>query len=256
MSLSNPTLTNPAQHFFQWGGSIGKLQWYDKEKEKNVEVRLPFSFIVLDELSTITGYNKQAEAGFWSNEVRNVTKDELYVRTKKGPFEAGLYNNLTQTRSKGGKYAKSIYIAHQINDEWVIGNIKATGSCLSAWIEFTKKYSVQSGKVTMNRGAKQTAPTGEFYPPTFTWQKWDDAEYQAAIALDKELQIYLNQYLSAPKGDDELVNGEWHDETKATQEQVADFESRVAAAKTPVQPDTVVTEFDESEPINLDDIPF
>jgi hypothetical protein len=254
MSLSNPTLTNPAQHFFEWKGAAGKLQWYDKENKKNVDVKLPFTFIVLDQLNTIAGYNKQMESGFWSNEVRNVSKDELYVRTAKGPFEAGIYANLTQTRSKGGKYAKSIYIAHKIGNDWVLGNIQATGSCLSAWIEFTKAHAVDSGKVIMKQGAKQTAPTGEYYPPEFTWEKWEPEEYDAAIVLDKELQIYLTQYLATQRDED---GREVTDDTLATPEQVADFEKRKASAQKPVSADIPDQVFDPTDdPIDLNEIPF
>lgn len=254
MSLSNPTLTNPAQHFFEWGGKDGQLTWYDKENQKKVQVKLPFSFIVLDQLSTITGYSKQNESGFWSNEVRNIKKDDLYVKTKKGAFEAGLYDTLTHTLKGGGKFAKSIYIAHKIKDDWVIGNIKASGSALSAWIEFTKRYNVESGKINMARGEAQDAPTGQFYPPVFTWEKWSDEEYKAALELDKELQVYLSSYLSAPKVDDDGYGLSGHE--GASNEQQADFERRKADAFGTNQPvDTVIEDIGD-EPINLDDIPF
>jgi hypothetical protein len=255
MSRSNPTLTNPAEHFFEWSGSKGLLQWWDKENQKNVQVKLPFEFLVLDELATITGYSKYLESGYWSNEVRNISKDELFVRTKKGPFEAGLYANLAQTRAKGGKYAQSIYLAHKIGDEWVIGNIKAHGSALSAWIEFSKSHATETGKITMTRGEKESAPTGEYYPPLFSWAKSSHEEDEVAKDLDRELQIYLNQYLATPKGETDLSpDDDLETIGKATPEQEADFEKLKAEKKAPHE-DTVVTDIDD-EPVNLDDIPF
>jgi hypothetical protein len=263
VSLSNPTLTNPAEHFFEWAGSKGILQWYDKENKKNVLVKLPFEFIVLDQLSTITGYNKQAESGFWSNEVRNTKKDELYVRTKQGPFEAGLYEDLTQTMKRGGKFCKSIYLAHKgPGGTWIIGCFKASGSALSAWIEFTKRYNVGEGKIIMTKGEQQDAPTGPFSPPEFKWEKWDNTEYEVAVELDKELQIYLSQYLSAPKVDDDAHGID--EPPKATNEQQADFDNRRAGLSKsaaddgdpgPEKPDVVIEDIGD-EPINLDDIPF
>lgn len=258
MSLSNPTLTNPAEHFFEWAGGKGILQWYDKENKKNVQVRLPFEFIVLDELNTITGYSKQNESGYWSNEVRNVTKDELFVRTKKGPFEAGLYANLAQTRSKGGKYAKSIYIAHKINDKWVIGNFKASGSAVSAWIEFSKNHHVQNGKITMNRGEKQDAPTGPFYPPTFSFTQWNDDEYKAAWELDEKLQIYLNKYLSKtqdPNAPDEPIEHQLEDTAGSFSDMNDAPDDDGGSVKPAKRADPVIEDIDD-EPINLDDIPF
>lgn len=249
MSLSNPTLTNPAQHFFRWEGSKGQLTWYDKENKKNVQVKLPFEFIVLDELATVTGYSKSDESGIWSNEVRSVREDELYVRTKKGPLEAGLYANLGQTAKRGGKYAASIYIAHKIGTERVIGNFKASGSALSAWIEFGKSVRTQSGKVAMDRGEQQEAPTGMYYPPKFSMKRWETEEYDAALELDRELQKYLGIYLAAPKVDEEAHGlNDYQETTTATQEQQEDFDQRKSQA-------TTVEGFDD-EPINIDDIPF
>lgn len=252
MSLSNPTPTNPAQHFFQWAGSTGKLQWYDKEKKVNVETRLPFEFIVLDQLATITGYNKTTESGFWSNEVRSTKKDELYVRTKAGPFEAGLYENLTQTAKRGGKFAASIYIAHKIGDEWVIGNIKAHGSALSAWIEFTKanRGATTSSKISMSRGEVQEAPTGEFYPPVFTAEPWEEDEYKAALELDKQLQIYLSQYLAAPKFDDDTVSNSLSAETP-----IADQYNKEDLPVSSQKEEMTLDDFG-GEPIDLSNIPF
>lgn len=264
MSRSNPQLVNPAQHFFRWAGSKGILQWYDKEKQKNVMVKLPFEFMVLDELSTITGYNKSLEQGYWANEVRNVMSDELFVKTKKGPFESGLYASLAQTRSKGGSYAKSIYIAHKIKNEWVIGNIQASGSALSSWIEFTKtlnRGALESGKVIMTRGEAQDAPTGPFYAPVFKYEKAPDDENAKAIELDKELQIYLSQYLAQPKVDDDARGTEEPIRTTHPEAMAPQHTSRSTADPDTLplpheQQDDIQIEDIDDEPINLDDIPF
>lgn len=261
MSRSNPTLTNPAQHFFQWGGSKGKLSWWNKEEQKEVDVRLPFTFMVLDELSTITGYSKQDESGFWSNEVRSTKRDTLYVKTKKGPFEAELYENLTQTMKRGGKYAKSIYVAHKIGDAYVIGNFKASGSALSAWIEFSKKHKVQNGTITMSKGEKQESPVGDFYPPVFEYRASTPEEDEKAVELDKQLQIYLSQYLAAQAQTASEEDGVDPAIGLATPEEVADYNERKARAKAATTGDIsdggdVVIEDIGDEPINPDDVPF
>lgn len=247
------------------------LTWYNKEKKENIQVKLPFTFLVLDELSTITGFNKPIKSGYWSNEVRNTKSDELFVRTKSGPYEAGLYENLTQTRSKGGKFAKSIYLIHKIGDKWVIGNFKASGSALSAWIEFTKTCVPQNGTVTMTRGKQQESENGPFFPPEFKYSSSTDEEDAEAKRFDRELQIYLNQYLAAPKVDDD-AHGTENDNGYATPEQQQDFEDRKAHGRAvdafndapddddePVKPakraEPVIEDIDD-EPINLDDIPF
>lgn len=196
MSRSNPELINPAVKFFEWKGRVGKLQYYDKDKKESFDVSLPFEFLVLDQLSTITGFSKILGGGFYANEVRSTKREILYVKMHKQPFEEGLYENLSLTMRKGGKYAKSIYIAYKEHGEYVIANIKASGSANTAWITFNKENKVENGKVIMTKDLVQTGETGEFYPPKFTYEHSDATEDSAAIALDKELQIYLNQYLA------------------------------------------------------------
>jgi hypothetical protein len=201
MSRSNPTLTNPSQHFFSWVGSKGILVWYDKDNQKNVEVKLPFTFMVLDELATISGFSKRDQSSYWSNEVRNVANEEFIVKTSKGIKQAGLYKDLADVRAKGAKYAKSIYIAHRIGDDYVIGNIKALGSCLSAWIEFSSRNVVGNGSVILTGSSHVPEDHGinEYYIPTFEYHSSTDEENEIAIVLDRELQVYLNQYLAASK---------------------------------------------------------
>jgi hypothetical protein len=214
MSRSNPQLTNPAGRFFEWSGSTGTLNFYDKEKQERINVPLPFSFLPLDELSTMVGYSKRDESGYWSNEIRNITKDTLIVRTKHGIAEQGLYNELANVRSKGAKYAKSIYIAYKTREGWEIGNIKAHGSALSAWIEFSKTCRPENGKVTMTKGEAQDAPTGQFFAPVFTYEASSKDEDIEAFELDKQLQTYLEQYLKQPPitdVEDEIVNGTTHE---------------------------------------------
>lgn len=272
MSLSNPKLINPATKRFEWAGGAGILQYYDREAKVSVDQPLPFRFIVLDQLNTIAGFSKSDQSSIWANEVRDLKKDELYTRTKHGPIEAGLYENLATTVKRGGKFAKSVYIAHELNGNWVIGNFRAYGSALGAWFDFTKAYSVEQGLVVMTRGEQKEAGTGPFFPPAFNWQKWNDGDYRVAIQLDRELQTYLSSYLAAPKVDEDSQGTETTAQTAgyASPEQMADYEARRAAAAAPApettppyqdplpepgREDTVINDLG-GQPINLDDIPF
>jgi hypothetical protein len=220
MSRSNPTATNPAKRFFRWSGSKGKLTWYDKENQQEVEIDFPFAFLVLDQLATITGYSDQDQSSFWSNEVRNVTKDQLTVRTSKGTKQTGLYADLTDVRSKGAKYAKSVYIAFYDNKELVLGNLKASGTSLTAWIELCNSTNVENGKVRLISASKAKKGATEYFTPNFEAVHSSEEEDAKAIELDKELQAYLNTYLvSTPTdhGNDDGVD--WvpsEDELNAT----------------------------------------
>jgi hypothetical protein len=232
MSRSEPTLANPAQHFFQWAGSRGKLEWYDKTNQKRVEVRMPFEFLVLDELATMTGYSKLDASPYFANEVRNTTKEPFTVKTTKGVKQVGLYKDLADVRAKGAKYAKSVYIAHKdATGEYVVGNIKMSGSALTAWIEFGRNHVVQHGKIILKPGAKLTAPTGDYYPPVFEWVHSSSDEDSTAQKLDKGLQEYLRQYQAVQAEQASLWPNEPIDPElgKATPEQIADYERRKAA---------------------------
>lgn len=269
MSRSNPTLTNPATRIFQWSGSKGQLTWYDKEREERVSVPLPFEFMVIDQLATISGYNPQL-GRMWSNEVKAISKDQFYVRTKQGPFEAGLYTNLAQTPRRGGKYAKVIYIAYQDQGEWVMGKIVATGAALGAWIDFGKSNKQEEGKLILTLGEAQDGVSGQYFVPKFTWGKCTLEENNAAIVLDTQLQKFLSVYLKVSHDEDGYeVTPDSTDDTLATPQQQEDYDTRKRSVvrppdsveiedlddTPPANPDTVIEDIGD-EPINLDDIPF
>jgi hypothetical protein len=268
MSLSRPVAQNPAARFYDWSGSRGQLEWYDKEKQERIPVKQPFKFIVLDELHTITGYSDQDQSGYWSNETRKTTED-FTVRTKKGIRFVGPYRNpqsgMVQL-PQGAKYAKSVYIAHRVNDEWVIGNIKMAGVALSAWIDLNGKHRTEGNIIALVGSTEGSKGATKFQIPTFEYGGSPDTDtLDIATSLDAQLQTYLDTYLTAPKYDDNaepiLEDSFNTDDGKATPEQVADFEKRKAAKKADREEDAeikdmVATDFDESEPINLDDIPF
>lgn len=206
MSRSNPTTKNPAVKFFSWAGSRGELVHWDKDESKEIVEKLPFTFMVLDELSTITGYSDEDSSGYWSNEVRNIKKDELIVKTGKGTKQTGKYDDLTDVRSKGAKYAKSVYIAYKDGNTLAIGNFKVFGSSLSAWIDLSKKADVyKTAVVITGKSDVQTKGKTEYYYPLFETTKVTDDTNKEAVELDRELQTYLSNYFSVKEADEENV---------------------------------------------------
>lgn len=239
MSRSQPTLQNPAEHFMEWSGSKGELSWWNKDKQARVPVKLPFTFMVLDELATITGYSKPDKSGFWSNEVRSTVKEELTVRMKSGVRYVGMYKNeqgIVQM-PKGARYTKSVYIAHLGgNGDYIMGNLKLSGSALTAWIEFGNGCKPENGTVTLTGSETVEGELGEYHVPKFEYRSSNDVENEAAMTLDKQLQIYLSQYLAssvtADEGDSPWPSDQIDSELgKATPEQIAEFEEKKAEAK-------------------------
>jgi hypothetical protein len=205
LSLSKPSLTNPATRFFSWKGSEGNLVWYDKEKKHNFVMNLPFEFIVLDQLHTITGFSDIDQSSYWSNEIRNITTDNLIVRTSRGIHTIGLYKEIADERGRGAKYAKSVYIAYKEKGSFVIANIKMSGSALTAWINFCKTCNVLNGKTRLTGSEEGHKGTTIFQIPTFEYDHYEGDEYSIAVDLDKKLQLYLDQYLSTKQSDDDVV---------------------------------------------------
>lgn len=239
MSRSNPTTTNPATKFFSWAGGDGELVYYDKELEKRVVQKTPFEFMVLDELSTITGWCDEDESGYWSNEVRNIKKDELTVKTSKRTWSVDVYDNLADVRAKGAKYAKSVYIAYKDGTQLAIGNIKMSGAALTAWIEFTKKTDVYKCAVVLKgKSDVQTKGKTEYYLPVFESNKVSPDTNEHAVELDRELQEYLRVYFSVKESDNDKTHGSLSDEVPLSAYDDGDMSEA------------------DHEPVSLEDIPF
>lgn len=234
MSRSQPEISNPASHFFKWSGSKGELAWYNKDTKENVPVKLPFEFLVLDQLSTITGYSEQDGSGFWSNEVKATSAQPLTVKTKRGVVATGLYGEIKDTiKSKGAKFASSVYIAYREGKDWHIGNLQVSGAALSPWIDLAGAHKLDNGKVVLTGSTEGKKGATVYQIPTFEYTNATEAEDKAAIALDKDLQAYLLHYFATtqsnfePEDDGvEIVSRIDDSETLATPQQLKDFEDR------------------------------
>jgi len=234
MSRSNQTETNPnpAKYFFKFASSKGTFQYYDKEKKENIQVKLPFRFMVLDTLSTVGGFSKNCNSGFWANEVRNTVTDPLTVRTKDGVFAEGLYRDKIESplKADGGKFIQSIYIAYKDDSkELVIANIQMLGSALGAWIPFTKanKNEIFKGVVTVKTTIEETNGANTYKVPVFKIGKVTEPTDAAAKVLDEELQVYLEASLNTHKSTNPaiaMINGTEHELVAATHEPAPSIE--------------------------------
>lgn len=207
MSRSNPTISNPSPvvRWFEWKGADGILSWYDKEKKENVAVPAGFRFLVLDDLTTITGYNKKG-GGITSNEVRDVRSDELVVKYFKGGVIAtGLWADIKKDVAyEKGKYARSVYIAFKLGDELKLGNIRMSGSSVGPWIDFTKEHraEINSKAVVIKPGVKDTTGDVEFIPPVFSLVETTPETDAKAVQIDSQiLQPFLASYFGKPKSE-------------------------------------------------------
>lgn len=219
MSRSNPTadpIINPCKRWFQWDSTSKQLKWYDKDRPRlddpskkgvNIPVPLPFSFMVLDVLTTVAGFSDDEQSTFYSNEVRNYmgsTKTEvLSVKLKKQEVANGTWETIkTKIEAMGAKFAFSVYIAFfDENKVLQLGNIKLSGAPIGAWIELAsaiaksgKKIEECSFKIASTKAGKKGSVV--WNEPVFEEIKVKPETEAKAVELDKVLQEFLAQYFA------------------------------------------------------------
>lgn len=195
MSYGKPKPVNPAVKFIDCRGGEGKFAYWDKEQEKNIEVPLPIKFVVIDELSTITGFNDELQAGIYSNEVHNLKKEILSVRTFKGNKGViGRYDEIKSgIKDMGGRFAKSIYALMITGKEVELVNFKVSGSFLNAWIE--AKINTDTYGILIDSFAEKKKGSNKYFEPiiqSFT-PKDPEATRQIAEKYYNLLNVYFKQ---------------------------------------------------------------
>lgn len=148
MSRTSVILENECKKFFKWStleDSEGKITgatfvYWDKENQKNVEAKLPFTFALLDDsCMTIKGYNERTGQGVYSNEV-NHPDHELVIKSNKETllkFKRSDYKaNKDAIEGFGGKYHQSVYGA-MLNEkgEYELINLQLKGAALTGAVD-------------------------------------------------------------------------------------------------------------------------
>lgn len=159
-----------------------------------------FTFLLLDHLSTVKGYNKKAKSGIYANEVRDTREEVFVVKFFDGDTIAtGTWQSIKEKVSYAkGKFAASCYIAYKDGDELKIGNIMFSGCSLGPWFDFYKnnRKEVDAQSVVIHAGKKDTSGSVDFVPPKFSIKKISEDTDAKAKLLDEELQLFLKAYFS------------------------------------------------------------
>lgn len=218
MSRSNPAdgARNPATRWFEWSGGNngGFVRWYNKETKQQVPVE-NFTFLYLDELSTVKGWHEQSESSIYANEVRDTRQEVLVVKSfNGGELVSGIYQQIKDTIvARGGHYCASLYIAYKEGDSLKVGNLSLKGAAAGAWMDFKRKAPSKKGPDGKSVPAyfldavrivnfEQQQKGGTIYRvPVFALVPTSDATNQQAVALDAELQSFLTEYLKRPKAE-------------------------------------------------------
>jgi hypothetical protein len=195
MSFSQPKAENPAKKFLHFKGDKGIFEYYDKDAEEKKEFYAPFYFIVLDQLSTISGFSNEYNSGIYSNEVHSLMNEILRVKTFKGGLSiTGRYADIKdEVKSAGGKFTKSVY-ALLFNEklETEIINFQLSGAAFSSWIDF--KFSQQLHAVGFDGECTQEKTGGiKYQKPVFKRYNIKQELIDDAIKADKILQEFIKQ---------------------------------------------------------------
>lgn len=203
----NERPVSPCERYFEWNGEKGIFKYYDKESKKNVEVSLPFSFLVLDDkMSTIKGWSDEDQSGIWSNEIKDLKNGIITVRTKKGVRATGTYADI-KGKVNGADYVKSLYIAF-INSEkkMTIGNLALKGASLNAWIEFASATKdLYNGIVKVDSSIEGKKGKVIYQMPDFKMSPITEKAEALANELDRTLQDYFKVYFTSTQSTEDLT---------------------------------------------------
>ena len=201
--------TNPATKFIEWKSNDKCFNYYDKEAQKNVEIPLPFKFLVLDELHCIKGWNDASSSNIYSNEVKFISKEVMTVKPFKGnEIAKGYYKDIKdKVVAAGGHYTKSIYV---MLEDGSLANISLKGSGVQKWGDFTQKTRNRLADewVTVAKAEDGKKGAVKFSTPSFSFaNSISDDEANMADEAFNILESYLKTYLA--KADiDVVLNGD------------------------------------------------
>jgi hypothetical protein len=189
--------SNPATKFIDWKSNEKCFSYYDKEDAKNVLIPLPFTFLVLDELHTIKGWNDATSSSIYSNEVKFISKEVMTVKPFKGnEIAKGIYKDIKEKIvAAGGHYTKSIYI---MLEDGTLANIQLKGSAVQKWGDFSQKTKSRFADewVTVANVEEGKKGAVKFTTPLFSFQKSLTAdESNLADTAFNTLETYLKAYL-------------------------------------------------------------
>lgn len=246
--VDNDEARNPAKIFLEFSSDNSCFKYYDKIAEKQVLVKLPIQFMVLDVLNTVKGYNENDESGIWSNEInKKALSKVLTVRTRKGVIAQGTWKDIAEkVKSKGGKYAACVYIAYKYQGEVTICAMMLTGAALKEFFDFSKKHNIYKGKI-MVTGFKEGKKGKVTYKyPVFTQDLEVKPESeQKAVELTNELAEYHEAYFKRNATPEEIEE-ETKTESKATKTS-APVNKRQAAATASSREEELEMEKEEGE---------
>jgi hypothetical protein len=208
MSRSRPDPTNdpnPAGRWYEWQGEHGLLRYYDKPTKTTIAADDQFTFLLLDQLSSIRGYHDPSRSTIYANEIRSIKHDPLVVRAfKGGELARGHYADIkARVHEVGGRFCAHCYIASKVNGALALNAIRWKGAALAAWWEFGKAHrgELYASAIQLSGTVEGVKGRVHYKVPAFALKPVSPATEARAQELDGQLQAYLARYLARDQGD-------------------------------------------------------
>lgn len=222
MSLSKPVVntSNPSLATFEWAGKKGSFKAYVNETKEKVEGITEMSFIPLDQLGNVSGWNKQL-GSCRSQETHSITskpvkvfawKDGASSLVKEGPYKEVKEWGATV----GVKFHKIVYAMLTAPcvglDAGSIIKLDLKGSSMSAWIEAKPS---DGELVTLGEATEGESAMMSFMVPAFNKGVASDSQLAIAMDCDKELQAYFKALKDAVEVEEDVPEEDVSDESSS-----------------------------------------
>jgi hypothetical protein len=209
----------PAQMYLEWSSDEKCFKYWDNVEKENKLVQLPLTFLVLKEFHAVKGWHDKSQSGIYSNEVKNISQEQIEVKSfKGGTLAKGIYKDIKEIIGNvGGRYVKSIYA--MLKDGTIV-NIQLKGSAVKEWGEaFNKGRSRLADEwVTISEANEMKKGKVNYSVPVF---KFDHSLNDAENKLADEVYERLDSLLSNKRS--EALKVEEVGEFAALEDEDVDF---------------------------------
>lgn len=188
--------------WYEWAGAgdEGFVYYYDKEKKENIDVKLPFPFVLLGRMSTIGGWHEPSKSRIFANEVKDTTREPFKVKSfKGGQLVEGFYREIkTQIELMGGHFVNTLYLGYKEGGVMKIGALQLKGSGMHAWIEFEKANREALYTKAVKIGGFVDGKNGavKFRSPVFELVNLSKESDDEAGVLQEKLKAYHAEYFA------------------------------------------------------------
>ena len=203
MSLTreiNVSTSNPTVAFVKWKAGKGFFEAYIPSTGVREDLGGKISFITLDQLSGVGGYVRN-KGMYTSNEVHDITKQELKVWLRDGDKTTDVYEGLysagkDKLKAQGVKFRKIVYgmlteDAGSLSASSVI-KLELQGASMTAWFE----ANIGDGRLVSVSDIEHVEGAISYFVPKYETAAMPSDWRDAAKDADRELQEFFDSFKS------------------------------------------------------------